>query len=447
MDFNPANALIRHAWETIPGIPDEANWHDHEMLSESISGDYATITPKSITQNAQVPEGQPSKITFGGGIPIEWDSEQYSRYLANIQRGGSVTTPTAGVERHKLAPSETDVTFPDTMSVEVSRDDGSPQINIGNRVNSVKFSAAPSSFFVGEIGLAIERGEYWAPTARIDVLGGAEPDYPYIRGLPKYDDWITTAAAGQVRLKVSALPGGGVITFLAKLGTGAYGATTFDVVVGNDSQGRPRFTEVINSNGGLRLGTRDLPVEIHVSAIADYVLNQEFSIQRERTVWTAAYPDVPKFNEIYMKILLGESFATAEEFEIDGFDLTITRPAEPKFAIGGRHAKRVKQRGQRTVTGSIKREYLSTILRKRLERAHPAWLLCSAFDGNVIAGGYEGELSLVCGRFILGGKTPSVGGQDSMDENYTFTAHPSGDATYPDDVTIINVNSIASLLT
>jgi len=443
-DFNPANALMRHAWETVVGIPDEANWHDNEIVSEAISGDYGLIQPKSITKNSQIPAGQPSKITFAGGIPIEWDSEMYSRYIANLQRKGSVANPTPGVYVHKLAPSETAVSFKESLSVEVSRDDGIPQISTDFRVNSLKFSLAPEGFYTGEIGAAIARGEYWDDTDRIDVLGGAEPTYPFIRGLPEYDDWNLSAADGQVRLKVTVIAGS-IITFLAKLGTGAYGATSFNVTVGNDSQGRPRFYEIIDSNTGTRMGTRDLPVEVHVDAVASYVVNQEFSIQRERPVWTPVYPSVPKFNEIFAKILLGETLATAEEFEIDAFDLTVTRPAAPKFAIGGRHAKRVKVRGQRTVTGTIKREYISVELRKRLERAHPAWLQVDAFDGEVIAGGYEGQLSLICGLFVLGGKTPSVGGQDSMDENYNFTAHPSGDVTYPDDLTILNTNTIASL--
>lgn len=445
-DFNPANGLVRHAWETVPGIPDEANWHDNEILSETFSGDFPTIIPKSITRNSQVPKGQPSKITFTGAMPVEWDSENYSRYIANLQRGGSVTNPTGGVYVHKLAPSESAITFPDSMSIEVSRDDGIPQINKGNRINSLKFSLTPSNFLVGEIGAAIERGEYWDETERIDVVGGPDPTFPFIRGIPSYDDWVLTAVNGQVRLKVTAVVGS-VITFLAKLGTGAYGATDFDVTVGNDSQGRPRFYEIIDSNTGTRMGTRDLPVEVHVDAVADFVVNQEFSIQRERPVWTPAYADVPKFNEIFAKILLGDTLATAEEFEIDAFDLTVTRPAAPKFAIGGRHAKRVKVRGQRTVSGTIKREYISLALRKRLERAQTAWMQVDAYDGIEISGGYEGRLSFIAGAFVLGGKTPSIGGQDSMDENYNFTCHPSGDATYPDDITFINVNSIASLET
>jgi hypothetical protein len=444
MDFNPANGLIRHAWETVAGIPDEAFWHDNEMVNESISGEYGKIQPKSITRNSQIPKGQPSKINFSGGIPIEWDSENFSRYIANLQRKGSVTNPSGSAYRHKLAPSESAVSFPDSLSIEVSRDDGIPQLSKGARVNSLKFSLSPEGFFGGEIGVAIERGEYWDDTDRIDVLGGAEPTYPFVRGLPNYTDWNLAAADGQIRLKVSAIAGG-VITFLAKLGTAAYGATTFDVTVGNDSQGRPRFYEIINSNTALRMGTRDLPVEVHVDAVANYVVNQEFSIQRERPVWTPVYADCPKFNEIYAKILLGSSFAGAEEYEIDAFDLTVTRPAAPKHAIGGRHAKRVKVRGQRAVTGTLKREYISIDLRKRLERAESFWLVCNAYDGEVISGGIEGELSLIAGLCVIDGKTPSIGGQDSMDENYNFSCHPSGDATYPDDVTIVNVNTQASL--
>src|SRR6476469_6755651 len=106
-DYNPANGQIRHAWETVIGIPDEANWHDHEFVSESLSPEYTKITPNSITTNAQIPAGQPSKIHGGGEIPVEWDPEGPVRYLAAIQKKGSVSTLDTGVYQHKLAPSET----------------------------------------------------------------------------------------------------------------------------------------------------------------------------------------------------------------------------------------------------------------------------------------------------------------------------------------------------
>lgn len=445
-DFNPANGQIRHAWETVPGIPDEANWHDHEFVSESISGDYQTIQSQSITTSAQTPQGQPSKIKFDGTIPVEWDPESQARYLANIQKHGSVTNPGGSAYLHKLAPSETDVDFPDSLSVEVSRDDDLPQLSKGARVISTKFGLQASSFYTGEVGLAVERAEYWEAATRIDVVGGTSPTFPIIRGLHSYDTWIITD--NKIRFKVTSIAGvgSGYITGKFKIGTASsYGSTATNVYFGNNSQGQPIWTEVIDSNTGTRMGTRDLPVEAHIDLSANYVVNLEFSVDSERALWTPVLPDVAKFNEIYAKIKLGDSFATAEEYEIDQFDLTITRPGEPKFAIGGRHAKRVKQSGKRTVTGSLKREYLSIALRKKLERAQVGWLVCEAYNGEIISGSFEGMITLVAGAMILGGKTPSIGGQDSLDENYNFTCHPSGDATYPDDITILLQNSQSSL--
>jgi hypothetical protein len=446
-DFNPANGQIRHSWETVVGIPDEANWHDHEFVSEALSPEYGKIQPNSITKNAQIPAGQPSKIHGGGDIPIEWDPEGPVRYLANLQKKGSVANPTAGVYVHKLAPSETAVTFPSTMSVEVSRDDGAPQINKGGRVGSASFSVAPSSFLTGAISLIPERQDYWAKAARIDVLGGGAPSDPKLRGIPAYANW-TDAVNGDLYIKATAVTGT-TVTLKAKVGSGAsYGSTTFVVTVGLDSQGRPRWTDIIDSTSGLRVGSRDLANQLYIAAVTNWAVDSEFSFARERTVWTPVLPAVPKFNEIFAQILVGDSLATAEGYEIDSFDLTITQPTTVKDAIGGRFPHRVKQRGRRAVTGSIKREYLDKTLRKRLERAVQSWLRVDFFTGVLIgATAYESSMSLISGGFVEGGKTPSIGGQDSMDENYDFTCHPGTDVTYPDDLTVLITNSIATLAT
>lgn len=447
-DFNPANGLIRHAWEDVAGIANESGWHDHEFVSESLSPEYGVIQPQSITRNAQVPMGSPSKIRGGGEINVEWDAEQYARYIANVQRGGATpVNPVGSVYVHKLAPSESDIEFPDTMSIEIWRDDNLPALAKGCRVNSLSFELSPESFLTGAIGIAPERIEYYDGPARIDAIGAPTPTAPIIRGLPSYDGW--NLVDGNVYAIVSDVTdiGTGVVGIKTKIGSAStYDGTQLNITVGNDSQGRPRYYEIFDENDA-RIGTRDLPVQIHLADTTNIALNHEWRFDRERTVWIPSYPSLPKFNEIYAAIFIGDSLATAEEYEIDQFSLAITRPAEPKFAIGGRHAKRVKQRGQRTVSGSLQREYLSVALRKRLERAKAFWLRVEAYSGEAIEGVYEHSMLLYAGATLLGGNTPSIGGQDSMDENYNFTCHPSGDATYPDDCTIVLTNTIASLET
>jgi hypothetical protein len=453
-DFNPANGQIRHSWETTPGIPRETGWKDHEFISETLSAEYGTILSQSITRNAQRPKGSPGKIRGGGEIQVEWAPEGLSRYLANIQKRSATPVDLSGglAWQHKLAPSESDVEFDPTMSVEVWRDDDLGHIGKGIRVNSLSFDVSPESFVVGAIGLAPERLEYWADAVRTDALGGAVPTKPFIRGLEKYVNWILADHA--VHLKVvdvtDILDDPPAVVFKAKIGAAsAYGAGVvgnFTIIAGNDSQGRPRFIEFLDETGE-RIGTRDLKVEGHFDNFTNVVLDNEWRFDPVRGVWVPVLPAVGKFNEIYAAIMIGETFASAEEYEIDQFSLTIARPAEPKFAIGGRHAKRVKERGQREAGGSFSREYLDVTLRKRLERAEDFWLKVGFSNGEVIDGGVEGTLDLICGASLGSGSTPTIEGQDAMNENVTFTLHPSGDATYPDDVTVVLVNSEEDLTT
>jgi hypothetical protein len=446
-DFNPANAQVRHAWETVAGIATETGWHDGEIVSEEATMEYGTIQPESITTSAQRVLALPSKINGSGTIPIEWDAESYARCIANLQKNTATpTNPAASTYVHKLAPSESDVAFANTMSFEIWRDDDQGHLFTGSRVNELVWELAPEGLFTGSVGFAPERGGYFTgPTQKTGTSTNVEvrgiPAYVYWEGVPRFlwiEVTLITGFPNTIDL-VATLDASGTVP-------PTHGGTDFTCNIGLDSQGRPQWNSVVLSDASGRLGTRDLEVEVYIST-GDQSLLDEWVYGLDRPVWTPTYPTLPKFNEIFAKILIGDTFATAEEYEIDQFSLTATRPAEPKHAIGGRFPKRVKERGQREISGSLQREYLDTALRRRLERAQSFWLYVQAYSGEEIDPGYEHSMELISGACVLGGSTPTVGGQDTMDESYDFTCHPSGDATYPDDLTVVLTNTLTVLNT
>lgn len=434
-DFNPSNSLIRVSHETTPGIPRETGWVDHEFVDEDVAPEYGTIQSESITRNSQTPKAQPSKINSGGTINVELDPEGHYHYFANLQKHSATpTNPDTGVYVHKLAPSETDVDFPLSLTVEISRDDDAPSVNKGARVATIDVTVEPESFVRAAIGLVVERSEYYGAAVETSVT--STPTDPIIRGLPNYTDYIL--ADGDVYVQVfdnTLAPDS--IEILVKVGA----AAAFDddnpitVPVGV-------WTELfLTGTSVTRIGTRDIPVQVRWANFTNVTDLDTWRFDRERAVWVPVYADVPKFNEIFAAIYIDDI-----EYEIDQITLNLTRPAATKHAIGGRHAKRIKERGRRAPGGSFSREYLDVGLKKRLERAQSFGLRLDMYSGEEIEVGYEHSYSFVAMNCVFGtAKHATVQGNEEMNESYPFTCHPSTDVTYPDDITVTITNTIASL--
>lgn len=435
-DFNPSNGLVRASHETTAGVARETGWHYMEFVDEDISPEYGTIDSNSISNNSQRPKSQPSKINSGGNLNVELDAEGHAIFFANVQKHSATpTNPGSGdVYVHKLAPSETDVDFSNTLTIEISRDDDNPSLNKGCRVNNIEVSIEPENFVLTTFGVAVERSEYYG--AAVETSVSTTPVDPLIRGLPKYSDWIL--ADGDVFVKVGSIAGApNSITIQTKIGAAASFDTNTPITVPVAT-----WTELWSTDATPeRLGTRDIPLQIYWTAFTNVAANDTWRFDRERAVWTPVYPDIPKFNEIYASVLIDGT-----EYEIDQVTLTITRPAEPKHAIGGRHAKRIKERGRREVGGTFQREYLDVGLKKKLERAQEFELSIRAYSGEEIDNGYEHSIEFISKKCVFGtSKHATISGNDQMDESYPFTCHPSADVTYPDDMTIVITNTIADL--
>lgn len=432
-DFNPANGLIRNAWETTEGVATWAGWHYHDFVSESLSSAAETILPRSITTNSQQPVGSPSKIAVGGAIEVDWNAEGHLHYLANLQGAYSTSTLTAGVEELILGPSQTTPVTP-SMTVEVWRDDDMAQILRACRAREVSFNLGLRQFAQGSIQLLGTRADYWTEPAQ---TAGTSTD-PQLRGLPNHTDW--TVADGDLYLKITTATGGPPPTVVKgkfKLGSAAsYGSIETTMTAGD-------WVVALDSTTGVRYGDKGLPVECYFANFTGIATNDEWKFDRERAVWVPVMPDVIPFNEIYAEI----SIDGGSPERVNSLSLTVTRPVEAIYAIGKRFAWLVRERGRRAVTGTFQREYLDTNLRKKLERAKEFYLLVNMTNGVTIgATAYEHTMELIAPKCMMSGNTPTIGGQDQMDENPSFTCHPepTDPDGYVDDINIRIVSSIAN---
>lgn len=433
-DFNPSNGLIRVAHEPTAGQAATSGFVDHLFVSEDVSPEYSTIDSQSISNNAETPESQPSKINSGGNIIVELDAEGHYHYLANMMKHAATpVNPTGSVYQHKLAPTETDVDFADALTIEIDRDDGSPSLNKHARVGSFELSIEPSNFVNATIGVVVERSEYYS--AAVETAATSTPTDPLIRGLPKYSDWIL--ADGDVLVQVEDASNAPTsIDIVVRVGAGSF-ATDTPLTV-NAAEWTELFTSAATP---VRIGTRDIPVEIYWPNFTNVTNGDTWRFDRERSVWVPAYPDVPKFNEIFASVIIDGS-----EYEIDQITLTATRPVSIKHAIGGRHGKRVKERGRRTVSGTFQREYLDTSLKKKLERAQQFALNIEMYSGEAITGSYEHYIKFIAKNCIFGtSKVAVIAGNEEMNESYPFTCHPSSDVNYPSSLTVEMQNTVADL--
>lgn len=428
-DFNPSNGLMRNALEATEGVLVNAAFHDHDFVSESLTSLQEVIEQRSISRGAQRQRSAESKIALGGTFDTDFNAEGHLHYLANAQKGYSVSNPTAGVYIHKLAPSEAGV-FPATMQVEVWRDDDMPQVFHGSRVSSLAFGLGLRQFLQCQIGIVAPMADYWDYPAQTVGAGGP---YPRARGLLNYANW-TAADHNIFLLCVTAA----TKTFKTKIGTAAtYGSTSFTMSTAGT------WYDLLDSNGTGRLGDKGIKVEGMFPDFTSLADADEWRWDAVRAEWVPVFPDVLPFNEVYAEIIVDGA-----EFRTNQFTLNLTRPVAPVYSIGGRYPKLVRERGRRQVGGTLVREYLDVDLRKKLERSKEFHLKVVA-ETNVLIGAtaYYHSLQLISPLCILGGPTPTIGSETQMDENLTFTCHPDatdGDGNV-DDLTAYVTNSIADV--
>lgn len=430
-DFNPAQTQIRNAWETVAEIPAETSWHYHDFINESLSTEPGAIQDPSISDAGEEPEDLESKIDTNGAINVALNAEGHAHYLACfMEHSANPVNLSGGAYGHKLAPGETDVDFPETMTVEVNRDDGMPQLHKGADVTGVNFSLSPRGLLTTTFNLISARADYWDAAAQTAGSGGP---LPTMRGLLNYDNW--TLADPNIFVKCISAAGK---TFRAKRGTAASYDGTYNMTFANAATWYPVYDEQATPE---RLGTRALETEIYFPNFTSLADNDEWRFDAARGVWVPTLPDVPKFNEIYALI-----YIDGATFRLKQFTLNCTKPGEADFNIGGRFADEVIKRGRRSYRGTLNRRYVSTELRKRLESGKTFSFQLICYSGVIIGtSAYEHMFKATSMRCKFTGRTPVVGGQSQLDENLNFSCHPSDDGTYPNAMTFELVNSIASL--
>lgn len=440
--FNPADALMRVAHEAVPGILplDAATWNDHKFVGETLANESADIEDDSIVNNSQAAEGAPGPITVNGDINVVVHPEGHLRYIGNLQRKVTTTSPDTGVYLHTFAPSKA-TTVPSTLANWVSRADGNPQSFRGGRVAEAEFSLETANLLRARFGMQYARSDYWGPPVQIADTGGTNADLPRLRGLPAHADWVSTD--GDLFLKASNVSGApDEIEVLVKQSAAAsYGANPTVLTVGNDDLGNPIWSPLYDSTTGALIGTRAMPIQASLASTTNWAVDDAYRYDRERGIWTPSFSAAPVFNVIYAFVLID-----GVEYCIQQFSLTITRPLTPEDCIGGRFAKSIQELGNREVRVSMQRKAIDTTIRKKLETATTFGLRLECYSGEEIETGYEHQLFIVCPRIKLDGRTYSAESRDSMPENIEGQAFPDPDngEGFVDDCTIIVQNSIAS---
>lgn len=441
--FNPANAQMRVGHETYEGIY-PTTWHDHKFSSETLSGEQSEIQLDDIVNKSQAERGLTGTAKVDGAVEFNLDPESYLPYFVNAQGKNSTTSPATDVYLHRLAPSEAD-DAPNTLSCEVWRDDDLGQVFSGGRVKELGLSLEINGVLRVTSDMLFSRYTYFGDY--VEEVPGATPQTskPQVRGLPNYVNWTGAAAADRrIHVKVTNI-GGSPTSFIAtaKVGGGAYGGTTFTVTVGLDANSKPIWTTVVNGSGA-QVGTRAIPVEFWIQTMTGVEVNDIWSFDAERGVWSPTFPDVPKFNAIYAFILFGD-YGAEDRYCIKQFGMTLSRPLLENLCIGGVFPESIRERGQREVIYSFEREYLDTGLRKRLESKEPFSVRLEAYGGEEFETGYEHEFQVISPLVVARGRTPSVTSKDEMTESIEAQAYPdpTNADDYFDDVTFLFQNSVA----
>lgn len=436
-DFRGGNALIRTAWETVgeEGIPvDGATWMDHRMPpGEALQLNAPTIQDGNIASGSQRSEGLPTKIGFGGTLPLRWEPEGMFRYFAQFQQNGATPVVlTAGQSwRHKLAPSESDVDFDRSFMTRIWRDDGLPLLGLNCYVSQFNFAASVRSVITGSVNIVGERASFW-DFATV-VLEGGSPERPVLRGLPTYAVW--SQADHDVYVKVvNTSP----MQVDVKVGSAqSYGSANLAVTAGS------WLTLVGTTAAGndIALGEPDSPVQLWVGSTSGWTLNDEWRFKGESfTAWTPSLPPIKAMNEIHATITIDGT-----EYRIREYSLQGVWAAEADENLGGRFADAVVRTGDRQITGSIGRTMLDTRIVKRLLAGEPFELdaiVTSRVEIGTSTNAYR--FRQVCPRCVANGGQPTVSSAGRLPETIAFDAYPdpeNGDG-HIDDLTVYLDNNI-----
>lgn len=431
---NPSNALLAWNWEDIAGVPRRTGWHYVEFDGETLANTAEVLPRTFISRDEEEPEPLDSKITSAGELRFDNFNPEADWWLfAALLGKGVLDEPEVDAFRLKLYRAAVGLTFPRTLSFRIWRDDGMAQQFAFCRVSQIALTVADRALSRVVATIVPIAGDYWDDSVLETGTGTA---FPIVRGGP-IDEQFGPLAEDESQnawFKTIAQTADSW-TFQAKIGdAAAYG--------GNQTIPRGEWFRFADQDGVL-VGSLGNAPQVYVPTAGNLVVNDEHSVARRRGEWVPTFPDSIAVNEIYSKVVIDDV-----EQEMDSFSLAIAMPTEARFGIGARRARRTRQRGQQTTSGTLNREALSLDMRRRLELGYPMDLRVHMRSGVPIGttGLYDYSGRLIMPNCKLSGATPSVESRDAYNEAINFTAHRSEDVDYPAGITYEGINDIGDPL-
>lgn len=439
-DFgDPAYGLLRWAWETVPGVPPVAGWHDIIYSGETFANEAQRLEREAITRGAMTKPPLKGKFNVPAGFTVDAlnPNQDWGPLAAIIGSAADPDEVETDTFVHKLSRLETDVSFPKTQSFAAWRNDDMGQRFCDARFNSLAFTWAAGALIGANYGIVAKMGDYWEDPTRTVGTGTVKPQ---VRGLFQDDDggaYTESATTKNLYIKIIA-DDATTVTFKAKIGD----ATTYDGANQIATKGEWLW---VRDQDDVRIGDRALKIEAYFSAGIDgtFVNDDIFKFLHRRGEWVPSYvDDTLACLEVYSAILWN-----GDEFEVESGGLTIAKGAEAKAALGGRGPRRTRSRGQQLPTWSIQREYLDKQIRRALDQGEPVALVAEINSGVKI--GTTGDLyygfRFVSPYCIATGPTATVTSKDEANESIELTAHPSEDGTDPADISVYITTDIPDL--
>lgn len=319
-DFNPANTIIRNGWEDLaPGLPSATLDGYHrlgpggELIAPTFNG-----VPIGEIDGVAVDQGDVlTTVALGPkAINMRLRNDLGSlRYLARfLRQGAAVTTPAGATltRQHIWDANQSSVDFDKRLTVEISRDNGLVWSLRGCDVQQIIFTFEGGELTNYQAVILWRHMTHFAePTVESDVTPNTEQ--ASLSGLLSQAnfDLGTAADANKVWIKISDITNIAAsppnVQALAKVGAGAYGTDAFTIYGGTKSNGEPRLNQVLDSNGGMPIGTTRLPVYIAATALTDWEVNDEWSWV-QKAEWTPTLETRPLFNNACAAVTVdGES--------------------------------------------------------------------------------------------------------------------------------------------
>jgi len=443
MSFDPAESLLRWHWEKrqaaglfLPGIPFGEAPIDQCFASEDMAEEGSEIESNCLNPNSQRSEGSLSKFGTAASFVTDMDATAFAYWMALFQKKGRTPTVLTAAQswRHILAPSETNVTFPKSLTGRVSRDDSLLQTFWGCQPNQIAISLGVREFVTVNIDFLFEHSTlYDFATVITETVPLAANKRPFLRGFPKFVNWQgtpTPTGAPEIEVTVLSAAGGTIET---RLGT----AGSFDTITVVDGG----WVKIKDGSGNF-IGQKGNEVELYINALGDADDLDEWHFSMiGLSAWTPSLPALLNLNEAHAEI------------KFEGTKITVTsislNYAKGKIAdegIGGFYPEGILESGQRFITGAIDLRYIDDSHRARLLTGEPFTLeiiLPSVTDIGSSTDPFS--VTLWHPNCKLNGKPATVAGSTEYNQALAFNCYPLASDPLPDDMSATIDNGVVDL--